>query len=73
MTIPTVIIIGLFATPVHRPQPDDRKLAIVIFTFFVISFAILTTIGMFFRGPGFNFVYPVGNRPDLLRAIGSKL
>mgnify|MGYP006213727501 CR=1 FL=1 len=33
-------------------------LAIVIFTFFVISFAILTTIGMFFRGPGFNFVYP---------------
>ena len=62
VTIPTVIIIGLFATPYidRNPstRPDDRKLAIVIFTFFVISFAILTTIGMFFRGPGFNFVYP---------------
>ncbi|MFP5351358.1 MAG: menaquinol-cytochrome c reductase cytochrome b subunit [Actinomycetota bacterium] len=62
VTIPTVIIIGLFATPFidRNPstRPDDRKLAIVIFTFFVISFAILTTIGMFFRGPGFNFVYP---------------
>lgn len=62
VTIPTVIIIGLFATPFidRNPStnPDDRKLAIVIFTFFVISFAILTTIGMFFRGPGFNFVFP---------------
>jgi menaquinol-cytochrome c reductase cytochrome b/c subunit len=62
VTIPTVIIIGLFATPYidRNPstRPDDRKFAIVIFTFFVISFAILTTIGMFFRGPGFNFVYP---------------
>ncbi len=62
VTIPTVIIIGLFATPyidrTPSTRPDDRKLAIVIFTFFVISFAILTTIGMFFRGPGFNFVYP---------------
>ena len=62
VTIPTVIIIGLFATPFidRNPstRPDDRKLAIVIFTFFVISFAILTTIGMFFRGPGFNFVFP---------------
>ncbi|HJR45476.1 MAG TPA: menaquinol-cytochrome c reductase cytochrome b subunit [Actinomycetota bacterium] len=62
VTLPTVIIIGLFATPFidRNPstRPDDRKLAIVIFTFFVISFAILTTIGMFFRGPGFNFVFP---------------
>ena len=62
VTIPTVIIIGLFATPYidRNPstRPDDRKLAIVMFTFFVISCAILTTIGMFFRGPGFNFVYP---------------
>ena len=62
VTLPTVVIIGLFATPFidRNPstRPDDRKLAIVIFTFFVISFAILTTIGMFFRGPGFNFVFP---------------
>ena len=62
VTIPTVIIIGLMAAPFidRNPstRPDDRKLAIVIFTFFVISFAVLGTIGMFFRGPGFNFVFP---------------
>jgi hypothetical protein len=62
VTIPTVIIIGLIATPFidRNPstRPDDRKLAIVIFTFFIVSFACLTIIGMFFRGPGFNFVFP---------------
>jgi hypothetical protein len=62
VTIPTVIIIGLMAAPFidRNPstRPDDRKLAIVLFTFFVISFAVLGTIGMFFRGPGFNFVFP---------------
>jgi menaquinol-cytochrome c reductase cytochrome b/c subunit len=62
VTIPTVIIIGLFAAPFidRNPstRPDDRKLAIVLFSFFVLSFAILNIIGMFFRGPGFNFVFP---------------
>jgi hypothetical protein len=62
VTIPTVIIIVLMAAPFidRNPstRPDDRKLAITLFTFFVISFAVLGTIGMFFRGPGFNFVFP---------------
>ncbi len=62
VTIPQVIIIILFAFPFidRNPstRPDDRKLAIVIFSFFMLSFAVLTTIGMFFRGPGFNFVFP---------------
>ena len=62
VTIPTVIIIGLMAAPFidRNPstRPDDRKLAIVIFSFFMLSFAVLTIIGMFFRGPGFNFVFP---------------
>jgi menaquinol-cytochrome c reductase cytochrome b/c subunit len=62
VTIPTVIIIGLFAAPFidRNPstRPDDRKLAIVLFSFFVLSFACLNIIGMFFRGPGFNFVFP---------------
>jgi quinol---cytochrome c reductase cytochrome c subunit, bacillus type len=62
VTIPTVIIIGLMAAPyVDRnpsTSPDDRKLAIVLFSFFVLSFSILVILGMFFRGPGFNFVYP---------------
>ena len=62
VTIPQVIIIILIVWPFidRNPstRPDDRKLAIVIFSFFVLSFAVLTTIGMFFRGPGFNFVFP---------------
>ena len=62
VTIPTVIIIALFATPFidRNPstRPDDRKLAIVLFSYFMLSFAVLVIIGMFFRGPGFNFVYP---------------
>ena len=67
VTIPTVIIIGLMAAPFidRNPstRPDDRKLAIVLFSFFVISFAILVTLGMFFRGPGFNFVFPWDTGP----------
>jgi len=62
VTIPTVIIIALFAAPYidRNPStsPDSRKLAIVLFSFFMLSFAVLTIIGMFFRGPGFNFVFP---------------
>jgi menaquinol-cytochrome c reductase cytochrome b/c subunit len=62
VTIPTVIIVALIAAPFidRNPstRPDDRKLAIVLFSFFVLSFAVLTIIGMFFRGPGFNFTFP---------------
>jgi menaquinol-cytochrome c reductase cytochrome b/c subunit len=39
-------------------RPSDRKLAIMIFTFFVMAAGILTIFGSFFRGPGFNFVFP---------------
>ncbi|HEX2239819.1 MAG TPA: menaquinol-cytochrome c reductase cytochrome b subunit [Actinomycetota bacterium] len=62
VTIPTVIIIALFVWPFidRNPstRPDDRKLAIVLFSFFLLSFSVLVTLGMFFRGPGFNFVFP---------------
>jgi len=62
VTIPTVIIVALIAAPFidRNPstRPDDRKLAIVLFSFFILSFAVLTIIGMFFRGPGFNFIFP---------------
>jgi menaquinol-cytochrome c reductase cytochrome b/c subunit len=62
VTIPTVVIIALFAWPYidRNPstRPDDRKLAIVLFSFFLLTFAVLTIIGMFFRGPGFNFTFP---------------
>jgi hypothetical protein len=62
VTIPNVLILTAFAAPFidRNPstRPDDRKLAIVLFTFFMLAFAGLTIIGMFFRGPGFNFVFP---------------
>ncbi|MFN2488683.1 MAG: menaquinol-cytochrome c reductase cytochrome b subunit [Actinomycetota bacterium] len=62
VTIPTVIIIALFAWPFidRNPstRPDDRKLAIVLFSFFFLTFSVLVIVGTFFRGPGFNFVFP---------------
>lgn len=39
-------------------KPKDRKFAIAIFTMFVMMWAVLVIIGSFFRGPGFNFVFP---------------
>ena len=39
-------------------DPKDRKFAISIFTLFVMLWAVLVIIGSFFRGPGFNFVFP---------------
>jgi hypothetical protein len=39
-------------------RPSQRKFAIMLFTFFVVASAILTIIGSFYRGPGFNFTFP---------------
>ncbi len=39
-------------------RPSNRKLAISIFTVFFMAAAVLTIFGSFFRGPGFNFVFP---------------
>jgi hypothetical protein len=60
--IPTLILVGLAAIPyVDRnpsTRPGDRKLAIMIFTMLFMFGATLTIIGSFFRGPGFNWVWP---------------
>jgi hypothetical protein len=45
--------------PSHAPT--DRKFAISIFTMFLMLWAVLVIIGSFFRGPGFNFVFPWNN------------
>jgi menaquinol-cytochrome c reductase cytochrome b/c subunit len=45
--------------PSHNP--NDRKFAISLFTIFVMMWAVLVIIGSFFRGPGFNFVFPWTN------------
>jgi hypothetical protein len=39
-------------------RPQNRKFAIMLFTFFMMFAAILSTIGSLFRGPGYNFVFP---------------
>jgi quinol-cytochrome oxidoreductase complex cytochrome b subunit len=55
-------ILGLMVLPfVDRnpsSKPADRKLAIVLFTLMIFYWATLVIIGSFFRGPGFNFVFP---------------
>jgi len=62
VTIPTIVFAFLFALPYvdRNPsiKPGDRKIAIVLFTMFLAFWTILTMIGAFFRGPGFNFVWP---------------
>ncbi len=62
VTIPQWIILGLMAAPYidRNPsnKPSDRKLAIVMFTIFMLMNAVLTILGSLFRGPGFNFIYP---------------
>ena len=45
--------------PSHAPT--DRKFAISVFTLFLMLWAVLVIIGSFFRGPGFNFVFPWNN------------
>jgi quinol---cytochrome c reductase cytochrome c subunit, bacillus type len=62
IVVPGVAIAFLIVLPyVDRnpsTKPGDRKLAIVLFTMFLMLWAVLTIIGAFFRGPGQNFVWP---------------
>ena len=39
-------------------KPSDRKFAIAMLTLFLMMWAVLVIIGSFFRGEGFNFVFP---------------
>ena len=60
--VPGLGLVGLMLVPyidkTPSVRPSDRKLAIMIFTFFIVAAAIFTIFGSFFRGPGFNFVFP---------------
>ncbi|MGZ8597801.1 MAG: menaquinol-cytochrome c reductase cytochrome b subunit [Actinomycetota bacterium] len=62
ITIPTFILIGLAAIPYvdRNPsnKPGDRKIAITMFTILFMFGGVLTIIGSFFRGPGYNWVWP---------------
>jgi menaquinol-cytochrome c reductase cytochrome b/c subunit len=39
-------------------KPEDRKVAVSLFSVFLMFWAVLVIIGSFFRGPGFNFIMP---------------
>jgi menaquinol-cytochrome c reductase cytochrome b/c subunit len=62
ITIPTFILVGLAAVPYvdRNPsvKPGDRKIAITLFTIMFMFGATLTIIGSFFRGPGYNWIWP---------------
>ena len=62
VTIPGMGIFALMLAPYtdRNPsnKPEDRKFAISLFTVQLMFWAVLVIIGSFFRGPGFNFVFP---------------
>lgn len=62
VTLPGVGLIVLILAPYidKNPsnKPEDRKFAISLMTVHLMFWAVLTMIGSFFRGPGFNFILP---------------
>jgi quinol-cytochrome oxidoreductase complex cytochrome b subunit len=62
VTIPGIALALLAIVPFYdrnsSNKPTDRKFAIVMLTMFLMMWAVLVIIGSFFRGEGFNFVFP---------------
>ncbi|GIU85723.1 MAG: hypothetical protein KatS3mg009_0238 [Acidimicrobiia bacterium] len=62
VTIPGIALVILALTPYYDKNPStkpaDRKFAITMMTVFLMLWAVLVIIGSFFRGEGFNFVFP---------------
>ena len=60
--LPGMGLVGLILAPYtdRNPsnKPEHRKFAISMMTMFLMYWAVLVMIGTFFRGPGFNFIFP---------------
>ena len=60
--IPGLIVVGLMAVPYIDRNPSmnilDRPFSVGLFNFFVSLVAVLTYIGVFFRGPGWEWAWP---------------
>ena len=59
--IPTAVIGGLTALLylfIRRWRPSTREVMIGLFTAFVVSYIVLTIIGIFFRGLGMHLTWP---------------
>ena len=53
-----LLMIAPYVDKTTSNRPEDRKFAISVFTIFLMFWAVLVIIGSFFRGAGFNFVFP---------------
>ena len=62
VTIPGIALFALILAPYidRNPsnKPEDRKFATSLMTVHLMFWAVLVIIGSFFRGPGFNFIFP---------------
>jgi menaquinol-cytochrome c reductase cytochrome b/c subunit len=62
VTIPGIALLVLAAAPYFdrnpSARPENRKLAILLFTMFLMFWAVLVMAGSFFRGPSFEWVWP---------------
>ena len=62
VTIPGMGLIILILAPYldrnESNRPEDRKIMTSLMTVHLMFWAVLVIIGSFFRGPGFNFVFP---------------
>jgi quinol---cytochrome c reductase cytochrome c subunit, bacillus type len=53
-----VLILAPYIDKNPSNKPEDRKFAISLMTIHLMFWSVLVLIGSFFRGPGFNFVFP---------------
>ena len=62
VTMPGVAIVLLMAAPYvdknPSAQPENRKVANLAFTFFMVFWGVLVIIGSFIRGAGYEWVWP---------------
>lgn len=62
VTIPGIGLFVLIMAPYidknPSKRPEDRKFAISLMTVHLMFWSVLVMIGSFFRGPGFNFIFP---------------
>lgn len=60
--VPAAIIIGLVVLPYIDRNPERRprlrKVAIIVFTIFMVTWIVLTLVGFAFRGPNWSWVWP---------------
>lgn len=60
--IPSGVLLGMAALPYLDRNPsrayEDRKLSISLFTIIAVFFAIATLAGSFFRGSGWQWIWP---------------